>query len=290
LSFVINHLASLSSLAAETERLDALLSALGPDGGVGAGASTGVRRSESDLGGGGLRVEGLTLTTPHGELVLCRDLSFELRPGQSLLVVGPSGAGKSSLMRAFAGLWSRGAGVVHTPPHSQLFFLPQKPYMPLGCLRTQLVFPDVPAAGAALSPSAAADVESGGGGKLSPQDDAHLAHLLDVVSLPSLLSRVGGLDATCDWSHVLSLGEQQRVAFLRLLRRRPAVAFLDESSSGVDAAVERKLYQALAAACPCYVSVGHRKELVQLHTHVLAAQGGGRWTLCTAAEYAAGLV
>ena len=98
---------------------------------------------------------------------------------------------------------------------------------------------------------------------------------------------MGGLDAECDWAGVLSLGEQQRVALLRLLRRRPAVAFLDESTSGVDTTTEAALYAALKGVCGCYVSIGHRRELLVHHSHVLEAAGDGEWLLHTAAEYAA---
>jgi putative ATP-binding cassette transporter len=96
---------------------------------------------------------------------------------------------------------------------------------------------------------------------------------------------MGGFNAECDWAHVLSLGEQQRIGFLRLLRRRPAVAFLDEATSGVDSKTETALYRALQSVCPCIVSVGHRKELLNHHTHVLEAVGDGQWKLQAAAEY-----
>jgi ABC-type uncharacterized transport system fused permease/ATPase subunit len=285
LSYVVNHLASLSGLAAETERLDALLGALSSQagGGGGGGGGGGVRRLE---GGEGVAIQGLTLTTPRGEQVLCRDLSLALAPGQSLLVVGPSGAGKSSLLRAAAGLWSAGGGSITAPPRACLFFLPQKPYMPLGSLRQQLTFPDPPEApGRGLAGDLeSSGLERGGGGG---GEDAQLQALLATVCLPGLLQRVGGLDAECDWAGVLSLGEQQRVAFLRLLRARPAVAFLDEATSGVDTATEAALYSALRAACACHVSVGHRRELVRHHSHVLRAAGEGRWELHTAAEYEA---
>ena len=274
LSYVINHLAALSSLAAETERLDALLGALAPGAahGVGGGGSIGggVRRVEHSTGPAGVTIQSLTLSTPHKEQLLCRDLSFTLSAGQSLLIVGPSGCGKSSIMRAVAGLWSVGSGTITIPTQSNLFFLPQKPYMPLGTLQQQLCFPD--------DPSTPVN---------SVTEDAGLIKLLDVAYLPDLLHRVGGLDAECDWAHMLSLGEQQRVAFLRLLRRQPAVAFLDEATSGVDASTERRLYEALRAVCPCFVSIGHRKELLAHHTHVLEATGDGRWAVQTAEEYAA---
>jgi ABC-type uncharacterized transport system fused permease/ATPase subunit len=302
LSYIVTHLAAVSNLAAETERLDALMTAVAPDsrgGGVQRTTTTtttrrvitttSFNRSNSskektngndtieDVGHDNgkekdgnttsclLDIQSLHLTTPHGEKIICTDLSFTLSPGDSLLIVGPSGVGKSSLMRAVAGLWDCGSGLIATPPPSDLFFLPQKPYMPLGTLRQQLCFPDEPVQ--------------------TYTEDQSLEELLTSACLPDLLHRVGGLDSECDWSHMLSLGEQQRVAFLRLLRRRPAVAFLDESTSGVDSATETKLYAALQSTCSCYISIGHKRELLTHHTHVLEATGQGRWIFQTTRQY-----
>jgi putative ATP-binding cassette transporter len=263
LSYVVTHLAAMSNLAAETERLDALMTAVAPDPRGGGVKRTTINKNNKTRCC--LELQSLHLTTPHAEKIICTDLSFSLSSGDSLLIVGPSGVGKSSLMRAVAGLWSTGQGVISTPPLSGLFFLPQKPYMPLGTLRQQLCFPDEPLQ--------------------AFTEDEDLKKLLNVVCLPDLLGRVGGLDAECDWAHMLSLGEQQRVAFLRLLRRHPAVAFLDESTSGVDTSTENKLYAALKSACSCYISIGHKRELLAHHTHVLEAVGDGRWILQTVKQY-----
>ena len=276
LSYVVNHLAALSNLAAETERLDSLLTALYPSthNNSSQGSTARVRRIETDTATDGssppgLEIRELSLTTPHGGRILCNGLNFTLSTGQALLIVGPSGCGKSSIMRAVAGLWSEGSGIITVPSKKDLFFLPQKPYMPLGTLRQQLCFPDDPS----------------GHSSSAKNEDTELSTLLETVCLPDLSSRVGGLDADADWAHILSLGEQQRVAFLRLLRRRPAVAFLDEATSGVDTATECRLYEALRSMCSCFVSIGHRKELLAYHTHVLEAIGDGRWVLQTVVQY-----
>ncbi|KAL4423783.1 hypothetical protein ABPG75_001084 [Micractinium tetrahymenae] len=157
LSYIVNHLAEISQLAAQTDRLDALLTTLvaqqeGVPGGV-------LRKPSSD---GSVVLEKLTLSTPHGELTVCKDLSLALAPGQSLLIVGPSGVGKTSLMRAVAGLWSSGSGAIVAP--TDMFFLPQRPYMPLGTLREQLTFPDSYAAIARSAAAAAAAVDETGDG------------------------------------------------------------------------------------------------------------------------------
>ncbi|CAI5482882.1 unnamed protein product, partial [Closterium sp. Yama58-4] len=204
------------------------------------------------------RIEGpcLTLTsvvirTPNLRHTLYpSSLSFSLPPGASLLVMGPSGCGKSSLLRAIAGLWKFGEGTIESPPPGKTFFLPQKPYMPLGTLRDQLVFP-----GNAL--------------------EGELLHALQEVSLPDLAERVGGLAVECDYSDMLSMGEQQRVAFARLLLQRPYMAFLDEATSALDGANEARLYGMMRERVKSFVSVGHRTSLMKFHTLVLAFDEDG---------------
>lgn len=119
----------------------------------------------------------------------------------------------------------------------------------------------------------------------SPVPDAELVATLERVRLPNLAARVGGLDATADWAHMLSLGEQQRVAMLRLLVHRPRLAFLDEATSALDDSTEAVLYGALGEACLSYVSVGHRMQLLAYHSHVLCHQGEGGWAMMTVAAY-----
>ncbi|CAK0734001.1 hypothetical protein CVIRNUC_000368 [Coccomyxa viridis] len=269
LNYILNHLNELSGLAAQAERLDALLAA--------------VRQIESpgpsilhETGEAiSLRLEALCVCTPDGRRQLCQDLSIEVSKGQSLLVVGHSGCGKSSLLRAIAGLWTRGTGKVVTPAAASLFFLPQKPYMPLGSLRSQLLFPS------------GADCAHWIGNREGPVPDAELLSLLKEVELSELVERVGGLEAEAEWSHVLSLGEQQRVAFLRLLLHAPKLAFLDEATGALDSATEAALYTRLRSYCTSYISVGHRMELLQYHTHVLEHVGATRWQLSTVEEFRA---
>jgi putative ATP-binding cassette transporter len=257
-----------------------------------------------------LRLSSLTVCTPAGGRTLTTSLDLELRAGQSLLIVGPSGCGKSSLLRAVAGLWCRGGGGVAAPHPRRCFFLPQKTYMPLGPLRDQLIFPaDSKALARAAaeasrreqgmaSPLAAAiatiatttrATDDGSHPSVDPSlaDDSKLLDLLDAVALPQLAGAVGGLDADVEWGHVLSLGEQQRVAAARLLAARPALAFLDEATSAMDAASEARIYAAVAQACRrgCYVSVGHRPELARYHSHVLESAGGGQWRLVPARQW-----
>jgi putative ATP-binding cassette transporter len=209
-------------------------------------------------------LRGVTLETPGGELSLVKDLNLTVAEGEHLLILGRTGVGKSSVLRAVAGLWTRGRGRIETPPPSQVLFLPQKPYMILANLRDQLTYP---------------------GGRSSISDDG-LRLVLEAVSLPRLVETHGGFDAVKDWAHVLSLGEQQRIAFARVLIARPRYVFLDEATSAVDTATERQLYGLLERSGTTFVSVGHRESIHAYHKRALNLKDDGSWELGSAADLA----
>jgi putative ATP-binding cassette transporter len=205
-----------------------------------------------------LRLQGLTVQTPDGSRVLTHDLSFELEPGEGLLIMGESGSGKSSLLRTVAGLWQSGTGTIERPTLNRLMFLPQRPYMIQGSLRAQLVYP---------LPENAAD------------DDAIKA-MFEAVNLEEILARVDSdLEHEIDWANVLSLGEQQRVSFARLFLKKPVVAFLDEATSALDEPNERLLYERLRALGIAYVSVGHRSTLKEFHDYLVTLRADGSWEM-----------
>ncbi len=201
-----------------------------------------------------LKLDDVTVQTPHGDKILSQHLSLLLPRRGSLLIMGESGSGKSSLLRTIAGLWTPGGGAIDRPAHKHLIFLPQKPYMVPGNLRAQLMYP--------LDEKDA-------------QDDA-IAAVVEQVNLHDIFARVGGdLGKVVDWTNVLSLGEQQRVAFARLILKKPAIAFLDESTSALDEENERFLYEKLRASGIAFVSVGHRSTLKEFHDTLLLLKADG---------------
>ena len=205
-----------------------------------------------------LVLEKLTVSTPGGARELIRELDFKLEPGGSLLVMGESGSGKSSLLRTIAGLWNSGEGKIGRPAYRNMMFLPQRPYMVPGSLRAQLDYP--------------------GAGKNMNEETMH--EVLETVNLPELAARVDGdFDRTADWSNMLSLGEQQRLSFARLLLKEPAIAFLDESTSALDEANEERMYQYLRKHRYTFVSVGHRSTLVKHHDWLLRIGKDATWEL-----------
>jgi len=194
--------------------------------------------------GTGVAVDALDLKLPDGRS-LRPDITLAATPGKSLLITGASGAGKSTLLRAIAGLWPFGRGRIRVGDGRYLF-LPQRPYLPLGTLADALVYP-----------RSAAEL---------PRDN--LAEALRTVGLPELVDR---LEEEANWAQRLSIGEQQRLAFARVLLARPEIVFLDEATSALDEAAEVSLYRLLREAPwkPTIVSVGHHGTLRRFHDAVV---------------------
>jgi len=210
-----------------------------------------------------LALEHITLNTPNYQKILVKDLSLTLASGQGLLIMGQSGVGKSSLLRAIAGLWTSGTGRLVRPELSSMLFLPQRPYMILGTLRQQLLYPN----------------------SNREVDETELRQVLKLVNLEDLPERLNGFDAELDWANVLSLGEQQRLAFARLLLSKPRYAILDEATSALDLKNEALLYQKLHETETTYISVGHRMSLLRYHQNVLELMGDQKWRLVSAKDY-----
>ncbi len=212
-----------------------------------------IERVEGDR----LAIEHLSLQTPNYQRTLVEDLSVEIPTGQGLLVMGPSGCGKSSLLRAIAGLWNTGQGKITRPESGQILFLPQRPYMVLGSLRDQLLYPN-------------------------PQldvADEQLKQVLEQVNLADLDERFGGFNVEQDWADLLSLGEQQRLTFARILLNKPNYAILDEATSALDLNNEERLYQHLQAIETTFLSVGHRSTLANYHQSLLELSQDKTWQI-----------
>ena len=189
-------------------------------------------------------VEQMQVNLPD-DTALLQDISFTLQPGRNVLIKGVSGSGKSTLLRALAGIWPFVTGKINLPKTEELMFIPQKPYIPLGSLREALLYP----------------------GK-KPLSDEELLYLLDLCQIGYLRDK---LDLVADWSHVLSVGEQQRLAFVRAHIQKPKWLFLDEATSALDEDTEAAMYALLAERLTqtTLVSIGHRSTLNKYHELML---------------------
>jgi len=205
---------------------------------------------------GTVELKDVEVRTPDGRQLI-KPLDMRLEVGDTLVITGPSGSGKTTLLRSLAELWPFTSGTLTRPcGPNETMFLSQMPYVPLGDLRAVVTYP---------APE----------GSVS---DEKLAHTLNKVALPHLVER---LDEVQDWAKVLSPGEQQRIAFARILLTKPKVVFLDESTSALDEGLEFLLYQLVRTELPdtILVSVSHRTTVEQHHTHELQLLGDGDWRL-----------
>lgn len=259
ISLIVENFEGLSRFAAGVNRLDVLQKCLPKEAAGRMTAGNTIRSVEAPH----LALEGVTLHTPDNDRILIRDLSVTINPGEGLMIVGESGSGKSSLLRAIAGLWYAGSGTIFRPGADDILFLPQQPYMLLGSLRSQLLYPNR---------------------QQGATDDALMA-LLEKVNLPDLADRFGGLDVEMDWHKVLSIGEQQRLAFARVLLARPRFAILDEATSALDVANESSLYRQLTDSQTTLISVGHRSTILKFHSQVLELTGDSDWLSHQAANF-----
>lgn len=197
-------------------------------------------KPEIQYHGSALVLKELQVLAANNQQPLFPVINFQLEKGQSLLITGPSGVGKTTLLRSLAGLWPFVTGGVTFPENTKHFFLPQRPYLPLGSLRTALAYPELDA------------------------DKDACVSVLQKVQLAHLIDR---LDEEADWTRILSLGEQQRLAIARLLLVKPDIVFMDEASSAMDEGLEYAIYSLIKQELPnlILVSVGHRAALKNFH-------------------------
>ncbi|MEZ0359490.1 ABC transporter ATP-binding protein/permease [Mycobacterium sp. SA01] len=204
---------------------------------------------------GSVELRRVEVRTPSGSQ-LVDPIDLRLEPGETLVITGPSGAGKTTLLRSLAQLWPFTSGTLCRPEDDHTMFLSQMPYVPLGDLRTVVSYPAT-------------------SGKISDDD---LQHALTKVALSHLTIR---LNESQDWAKVLSPGEQQRIAFARVLLTKPKAVFLDEATSALDEGLEFALYDMVRTELPdtILVSVSHRSTVEQHHVRHLELLGEGQWRL-----------
>jgi putative ATP-binding cassette transporter len=250
-SVIVKEFQRISTFGAVIERLGAFCEAL-PEV-SGSPQKCGIEVVEDDTR---VAFDGLTLVTPGDGRPLVADLTVEVLSGQRLLIIGPSGSGRTSLLRAVAGLWPAGQGRILRPALAELLFLPQQPYLPGGSLRDLLRY----------------------GGRQQGSTEGELRAALRQVGFAQILERLGGLDAEADWAHTLSLGEQQRLVFARLLLAGPRFAFLDEATSALDPESARQLHEVLAATGIASITLASDAALAGYHDQVIELGPDGSWS------------
>jgi putative ATP-binding cassette transporter len=252
-SVIVAQFAAISTFAAVVARLGAVAEAVAEP----PPAPCDKRRVSVLENGPRISFEHLTLCTPAEGRELLINLNMEVLPGSHLLITGPNGAGKSALFRAVAGLWDWGEGTITRPHWSDMVFVPPRPYTVPGTLRDQLTYA----------------CPKGG------LTDDRIWGVLDRVKFGSVVERVGGLDAERDWPNTLSAGEQQVLAFARLLLARPKFVILDGATGALDAPRERLLYSELNRSDITYISIGDSPSLRDHHDIRLELLEDGEWRL-----------
>ncbi|XAO23293.1 hypothetical protein I312_102071 [Cryptococcus bacillisporus CA1280] len=207
-----------------------------------------------------IKFDQVPLISPNGD-VLVKSMSFHLKPGKHLLVIGPNGCGKSSLFRILGGLWPVYGGTVYKPPSNQFTYIPQRPYLCIGTLRDQIIYPD-----------SHADMLSRG------KSDEDLSKILEIVDMAGIIEREGGWDAVREWRDTLSGGDKQRIAMARLFYHQPKYAILDECTSAVTLEIEKIMYDHATSLGITLMTVSHRPSLWKFHTMVLEYDGQGGYT------------
>lgn len=255
LSFFISAYQTLAAYKAVLDRLTTFNDAMQRAEGLHSGAARTIEIRAAETSA--ISIQNLKLNLPDGQTIVRAD-DLDLHPGERSLLVGPSGSGKSTLFRALAGIWPFGEGQIGIPRGQSAMLLPQRPYIPMGTLRDAVTYPATSGA----------------------YSEAEMIAALDTAMLPHLVDR---LEEEVIWSQVLSLGEQQRVAFARALLAKPDWLFLDEATASLDEPTEEAVYAMLATALPAttLVSIGHRSTLRALHDRVITMKPVGTDRLFT---------
>jgi len=204
-----------------------------------------------------LTIKNLTVALPNGK-TLIQAIDLQVSGGEKLLITGASGCGKSTFMRTISGIWPFGKGVILFPQGQTRLFLPQRPYLPLGSLKKAILYPK----------------------NNLVLNEEEIIRIMKECQLGNFITKLNDID---DWSRILSLGEQQRLAFARVLLIKPEWVFLDEATSALDEPTEKMMYDLLVEQLPhaAIISIGHRNTLVNYHQRKLHLNGNGNWTMET---------
>lgn len=208
-----------------------------------------------------IRVSDLPIVTPTND-TLIEKMNLVLKPGDRTLILGPNGCGKSSLFRILCGLWPMHGGHISKPEkRTDLYFLPQKPYLVQGTFRDQIIYPQTHEEMKALGKT----------------DDDIRSALSDALMIPVMESH-GGVDATKEWGEVLSGGEKQRLGIARVMYHNPKYAVLDECSSAINVEAEQAIFEKLVSRGMSLITISHRLSLFRFHNKLLTFDGEGHYT------------